>query len=195
LEIVYGIWLEYFIKKKIGADVKIQKMYKTMLIFVMLLKLSLFFVLMSAIEVIWAFNDGGDDGLLEFRFKFPKRLYYFHLATTILILLLLVLGYYSSQKEFKIGMVIYLILSTVALIDFILVLKESLRNIADSWYFFIVFIATAIIVSFTTWIWGIFAFLNFGKGLLLANVSDEISKTNQQALDGRHAIEDEEEIS
>ncbi|CAJ0759053.1 12835_t:CDS:2 [Entrophospora sp. SA101] len=128
------------IYKKIGADVKIQKMYKTMLIFVMLIKLSLFFVLMSAIE-----------------------------------------------KEFKIGMVIYLTLSTVALIDFILILKESVRDIANSWYFFIVFMSVAIIVSFITWLWGVFAFLNF--------VNEDVSKTNQQVFDERHTIEEEEEIS
>ncbi|CAJ0839267.1 6109_t:CDS:2, partial [Entrophospora sp. SA101] len=152
------------IYKKIGADVKIQKMYKTMLIFVMLIKLSLFFVLMSAIEVIWAFSDDEDpDDILEIKFNISRRLYYFHLAITILILLLMILGYYS--KEFKIGMVIYLTLSTVALIDFILILKESVRDIANSWYFFIVF------------------------------MNEDVSKTNQQVFDERHTIEEEEEIS
>ena len=87
------------IYKKIGADIAMQKIYRTMLIFVMLLKLDLFFVLLLSIEVFFAFSEE-KVGKIEFTFTLPKRLYYFHLVVTIMILFLELLAYRSVSSLF-----------------------------------------------------------------------------------------------
>nr|CAG8534612.1 10676_t:CDS:2 [Entrophospora candida] len=117
--ICWKLYLEFGwdIYKKIGAD--------TMLIFVMLIKLSVFFVFISAIEVFLVFSEERDGDSAPEELSIPKRLYYFHMGLI---------------REWKIGMVIYLSLSTIALVDFILILKATLQHLASSWYFFIVFI-------------------------------------------------------
>jgi hypothetical protein len=90
------------IYKKIGADIYMQKIYKTMLIFVMLLKLDLFFVLLVSIEVFFAFSRDNEivEKISQFTFTLPKRLYYFHLAITIMIFFLEILAYRSVSYFF-----------------------------------------------------------------------------------------------
>jgi hypothetical protein len=90
------------IYKKIGADVNMQKIYKTMLVFVMLLKLDLFFVLLVSIEVFFAFSQDNEDiASIGFTFKIPKRLYYFHMVITIMIFFLELLAYRAVSIYFR----------------------------------------------------------------------------------------------
>jgi len=153
------------IYKRIGADIKLQKVYKTMLIFVMLLKLDLFFVLLVSIEVFFAFSEDKGIGKIQFTFTLPKNIYYFHLAVTIMIFFLELLAYRSLQKEWKTGMITYVTLSTVTIIDFIMILKSATSTVSSSWYFFIVFLTIAIILCTATWVYAILVFRNFDKGL------------------------------
>jgi hypothetical protein len=83
------------IYKKIGADINMQKLYRTMLLFVMLLKLDLFFVLLVSIEVFFAFSEDKGIGKIQFTFTLSRNLYYFHLGVTIMIFFLEVLAYRS----------------------------------------------------------------------------------------------------
>ncbi|RIA87713.1 hypothetical protein C1645_776681 [Glomus cerebriforme] len=153
------------IYRKIGADIKMQKLYKTMLIFVMLLKLDLFFVLLVSIEVFFAFSEDKGIGKIQFTFTLPRNIYYFHLGVTIMIFFLELLAYRSLRKEWKSGMITYITLSTVTIIDFIMILKSATSTVSNSWYFFIVFLSVAIILCTATWIYAILVFKNFGKGL------------------------------
>ncbi|CAG8444769.1 377_t:CDS:2 [Diversispora eburnea] len=59
----------------------------------MYLKLDLFFVLVTAIEVFLSFSV--DTSGSSFTFKLPNKLYYFHLGITIMILILEILAYRS----------------------------------------------------------------------------------------------------
>lgn len=86
------------IYKKIGADIKLQKLYKAMLLFVMLLKLDLFFVLLVSIEVFFAFSEDKGIGKIQFTFTLSRNLYYFHLGVTIMIFFLEVLAYRSVSS-------------------------------------------------------------------------------------------------
>jgi hypothetical protein len=157
------------IYKKIGADLQMQKIYKTMLIFVMLLKLDLFFVLLMSVEVFFAFGE--DKGLgklgkkLDFTFILPKYLYYFHLGVTILIFFLELIAYRSVRKESKTGMKAYIALSVIVVIDFVLLLRYATSTVENSWYFFIVFLSVAIILCSATWVYAILVYRNFEKGL------------------------------
>ena len=104
--ISYALYKEFGWKnyKKIGADIKMQKIYETMLIFVMLLKLNLFFVLLLSIEVFFAFSEDkgiSAPGNIDFTFKLPKGLYYFHLVITIMIFFLELVAYRSVSISFR----------------------------------------------------------------------------------------------
>ncbi|PKK70711.1 hypothetical protein RhiirC2_745923 [Rhizophagus irregularis] len=190
------------IYKKIGADIKMQKLYKTMLLFVMLLKLDLFFLLLVSIEVFFAFSEDKGIGKIQFTFTLSRSLYYFHLGVTIMIFFLEVLAYRSLQKEWKNGMIIYIILSTVTIIDFIMILKSATSTVSNSWYFFIVFLSVSIILCTATWVYAILVYRNFDKGLktvlsknkkaVNTNNDPEIGSSTQVSGNGgkRFTIED-----
>ncbi|CAG8690847.1 18637_t:CDS:2 [Gigaspora rosea] len=129
------------IYKRIGADIQMQKIYKTMLIFVLLLKIDLFFVLLTGIEAIATLHHETEPRLPNDSISLTKGLFYFHVVVTIMFLFLEVLAYSSS----------------------------SLKAIAQAWYFFIVIVVIAVILSIdlvqVTWIYSILVFLNFDKGL------------------------------
>ncbi len=95
------------IYKKIGADIKVQKIYKTTLIFVMLLKLDLFFVFLLSIEVFLIFSEDKDKR--QFTFTLPKKVYYFHMGVTILIFFLEILAYRSVSVFILFFQYIYLL--------------------------------------------------------------------------------------
>ncbi|CAB5384755.1 unnamed protein product [Rhizophagus irregularis] len=187
---------------KIGADIKMQKLYKTMLLFVMLLKLDLFFLLLVSIEVFFAFSEDKGIGKIQFTFTLSRSLYYFHLGVTIMIFFLEVLAYRSLQKEWKNGMKIYIILSTVTIIDFIMILKSATSTVSNSWYFFIVFLSVSIILCTATWVYAILVYRNFDKGLktvlsknkkaVNTNNDPEIGSSTQVSGNGgkRFTIED-----
>ncbi|CAG8569367.1 18725_t:CDS:10 [Acaulospora morrowiae] len=158
------------IYKRIGADIRMQKIYKTILIFVLYLKLDLFFILVTAVEVFMSFNIDTPQ-TNNFIFVLPKGLYYFHMFVTIMILLLEVLAYYALRREWKIGMIVYLVLSLCTVVDFIVLLKFATKTITQSWYFFILLVVVAIVLSLLTWVWALLVTRDFDKGF--ANLIEE----------------------
>ncbi|CAG8501682.1 8667_t:CDS:2 [Funneliformis caledonium] len=154
------------IYKKIGADIEVQKIYKATLIFVMLLKLDLFFVFLLSIEVFFLFSEKIENKevkKIEFTFTLPTIVYYFHMVVTIMIFFLEILAYRSLRKEWREGMFTYILLSTVTIVDFVVILRSATKTVNNSWYFFIVFLSVAIVLCLTTWIYAVRVFKNFGK--------------------------------
>ncbi|CAB4411220.1 unnamed protein product [Rhizophagus irregularis] len=131
------------IYKKIGADIKMQKLYKTMLLFVMLLKLDLFFLLLVSIEksLLLSFRCNNYDIFLgSSRISiFTKRMENRNenLHNTIN-------GYYYRLYN-----------------D----LRSATSTVSNSWYFFIVFLSVSIILCTATWVYAILVYRNFGKRL------------------------------
>ncbi|CAI2185671.1 15644_t:CDS:2, partial [Funneliformis geosporum] len=145
------------IYKKIGADLRMQRLYRTMLIFVMFLKIDLFFMSYVAIEActVAAPNRLTDMGL-----------YYFHVCITIIIVLLQILAYRSLRSESSLGMKIFIGAWIVCIADFIILLKFSIKPSSDeSWYFFTAVIVVGLVMGLVTLLWAIFVLRNFGKGL------------------------------
>ncbi|CAG8619958.1 16808_t:CDS:2 [Dentiscutata erythropus] len=153
------------IYKKIGADIQMQKIFKTMLIFVLLLKIDLFFVLLTGVEAIATLHYDKDPKKQDASLSLSKGLFYFHLVITIMILFLEVLAYSSLRRENKPGMILYIVLSTVTIADFCIILRSSLKAIDQAWYFFVVIVLIAVILSIVTWVFAILVYLNFDKGL------------------------------
>ncbi|KAF0361206.1 hypothetical protein F8M41_014184 [Gigaspora margarita] len=153
------------IYKKIGADIQMQKIYKTMLIFVLLLKIFFFFVLLTGIEAIATLHHDNDPKEQNDSISLSKGLFYFHVVVTIMFLFLEVLAYSALRRENRPGMLLYITLSVITIVDFCIILRSSIKAIAQAWYFFIVIVVVAVILSIVTWIYAILVFLNFDKGL------------------------------
>nr|CAG8472209.1 11603_t:CDS:2 [Entrophospora candida] len=83
------------IYKKIGADLRMQSIYKTMLIFVMLLKLDVFFMIVLAIQACTAFSYKAVD---DPKYLDPPVLYWLHVFVTILIVFLQILAFRSVMN-------------------------------------------------------------------------------------------------
>ncbi|CAJ0825982.1 6635_t:CDS:2 [Entrophospora sp. SA101] len=145
------------IYKKIGADLRMQSIYKTMLIFVMLLKLDVFFMIVLAIQACTAFSYKAVD---DPKYLDPPVLYWLHVFVTILIVFLQILAFRSVRMQ------IFIATWIITLADFIMILKFSIKSAReDSWFFFIGYIVSGIVMSLLTFIWGIFVLNNFGLGL------------------------------
>ncbi|CAG8520556.1 27047_t:CDS:2 [Dentiscutata erythropus] len=181
------------IYKRIGADRNMQKIFRSMLIFVMHLKLDLFFMVVLSIVacVVLTQNE-----TLKHTF-----LYWFHVIVTVLIFILQALAYHMLREESHLGMKIFIGLWLIPIADFIALLVKSIGTSAqDSWYFFIIFIVFGIIMALLTLIWSIIVLNNFDKGLKrhlttgIGNIERPpvTEQTSQSQPSGRWAIDEED---
>ncbi|CAI2174521.1 630_t:CDS:2 [Funneliformis geosporum] len=153
------------IYKKIGGSLKIQTIYRKHLIFVILLKVNLIFILLFAIESWMTFAIENKTSQLEHLYYVPRIIYYFHRIVTFLIIILEFIAYQSIKNECKFGMLVFIFLWMAVIADLILVLIFSIRTAEDSWYFLIVFVSVSIVISTVTWVYSILVTKDFGKGL------------------------------
>ncbi|RGB29886.1 hypothetical protein C1646_712595 [Rhizophagus diaphanus] len=187
------------IYKKIGGDIHKQAMFRTYLIYVMLLKLDLFFILGLALEACTVFKINlrvKPTSIKHIRYL-PKRFYLFHIAVSGLIFLNQIIGYRSVKKEMKLGIIYVCVFWVVIIIDFGILLYYSIGSVKDSWYFFIIFLIVGIIMTLLSLIWSVFVYKNFGQGLqdhLVQKNKESSAKNNNLLLDSnerqRWSIED-----
>ncbi|RIB09281.1 hypothetical protein C2G38_2109012 [Gigaspora rosea] len=184
------------IYKRIGADRNMQKIFRSMLIFVMHLKLDLFFMVVLSVVacVVLSQNDK----------LHSTPLYWFHVIVTVLIFILQGLAYHMLREESHLGMKIFIGLWLIPIADFIALLIKSIGTSAqDSWYFFIIFIVFGIIMALLTIIWSIIVLNNFDKGLKrhlttgIGNIQRPpiTEQTSQTQPPSRWAIDDEDDQS
>lgn len=185
------------IYKRIGADLRMQKLYRSLLIFVMLLKIDLFFMNFLAIEGCIVARPGRSVLSNDLNPGF----YYFHVFITILIVFLQLLVWHSLRKEYSLGMKIFIGAWIVCIADLIILLVYSIiPNREESWYFFTSFIVVGIVMGLVTLLWSILLLRNFGKGLEphLSRHNLSVQQTNstdpsmppQQTGPNRWAIDD-----
>ncbi|CAG8666816.1 26196_t:CDS:2 [Gigaspora margarita] len=111
------------IYKRIGADRNMQKIFRSMLIFVMHLKLDLFFMVVLSVVacVVLSQND---------KLK-STPLYWFHVIVTVLIFILQGLAYHMLREESHLGMKIFIGLWLIPIADFIALLIKSIGTSAQ----------------------------------------------------------------
>ncbi|CAG8489772.1 552_t:CDS:2 [Funneliformis caledonium] len=129
------------IYKKIGGDISMQAIESC-----------------SVFGIILSVNDQDDKDL-------PKGFYLVHIGVTTMIIINQILGYRSIRKEMKLGMILVCSFWVVIIIDFCILLKYSIGTVADSWYFYTVFLSVGITLSLLSLIWSVRVKNNFGKGL------------------------------
>ncbi|CAG8490955.1 6150_t:CDS:2, partial [Acaulospora morrowiae] len=175
-------WIIY---RRIRGNPVIRRIYRTYLIFVILLKLDVFFLLVLAVESWIIFS--ADQFSIKSEFSYvPESYSIFHYVVTSLIGFLLVLAFCSTKKEWKIGMYAFSALWIAVIIDFALILRYSFTE--DTWYFFIAFLLVAILLATTTWVWGIFVLQNFDRGL-----KDVFNRAPDNPGAGQDPIDDDDE--
>ncbi|KAF0538392.1 Golgi apparatus membrane protein [Gigaspora margarita] len=150
------------IYKKFGGDPKMQVIHKNYLAFLMLLKINLFAtVLFLLASILISRMD-------RFTAIIPASELIFHYLATALVLFLEIVGYKLVEKEYKTGMIIFLVLWLAVIADFILVLVVLIyvfKLIGSFWIFGSVLVIVLILNSILLAIFGIKVLINFGKGL------------------------------
>ncbi|RIB17921.1 hypothetical protein C2G38_2246098 [Gigaspora rosea] len=150
------------IYKKFGGDPKMQVIHKNYLAFLMLLKINLFAtVLFLLASILISRMD-------RFTAIIPASELIFHYLATALVLILEIVGYKLVEKEYKTGMIVFLVLWLAVIADFILVfvvLIYVFKLIGSVWIFGSVLVIVLILNSILLSIFGIKVLKNFGKGL------------------------------
>ncbi|CAB5096512.1 uncharacterized protein OCT59_025500 [Rhizophagus irregularis] len=146
------------IYKAFGSDVKMQKLYKTRLIFIMLLKLDALMIILFAgllVPVFYILFEGDNKPLM--------------IVSTIIMMisfLFEILAYKSLNNEWATGMLIFIVFWVVALFNFaglcVVVFNLSLET---SWYIGFIMGIICFGFSLSTLIYALFVYKNFGKGL------------------------------
>ncbi|CAB4412891.1 unnamed protein product [Rhizophagus irregularis] len=157
--------LDWDIYKKIGGDIEVRKRYKTILIFEMLLKIDLFFVILygsiTAPLVFYDFMTSYDQYSTGF-----KVIVFVCLSILILVFFFQALAYKSIRKEWKVGMIIFIIFWIFASLDFcFLTYGFGILMIQLGIYSWAILLCFLIICAILTFIYAIIVTRNFNKGL------------------------------
>ncbi|RCH78127.1 hypothetical protein CU098_004883, partial [Rhizopus stolonifer] len=124
------------IYKKIGADVRIQKMYRTFQFFVLALKVNIFTGFMVSLFYLIQFALKQSDS---------KWNIWFQLVCTILMLPFLYFARTAGSTESILRMSIFLCFQAVVIVHFVLILRDTMQP-NNNWYTWIAFICVGIAV-------------------------------------------------
>lgn len=146
-------WVIY---KKIGADIRIQRMYRTLQFFVLALKIDIFIeFLVSAFYLIqFALKKGGFNSWLTFVF----------VIITILILPFLYFGRAAAASESPVKMIIFILFQMCVVFQLVLIAIDATKP-GDYWYTWICFVVLGMIIAVITAVLGGVCIHNFNKGL------------------------------
>ncbi|KAL0096945.1 hypothetical protein J3Q64DRAFT_1710298 [Phycomyces blakesleeanus] len=148
------------IYKKIGADVKIQKMYRMFQFFVLALKIDIFIeFLVSLFYIIQRSlaDSRSDEGSLE-------GATWFQIVCTILMLPMLYFARTAGSTESKGRMITFIVFQCIVLAHFALVFRKTFQP-NNNWYTWIVLVWIGIAMDVATCVLGFICMRNFGEGL------------------------------
>ncbi|KAI9279360.1 hypothetical protein BY458DRAFT_502825 [Sporodiniella umbellata] len=144
------------IYKKIGADVKIQKMYIIFQFFVLSLKIQIFTGFLVSLFYLIQFALKQDTNSLW------KTI--IQVVVTVLILPMLYFARIAGSKESRARMTTFVAFQCLELFHFILVLYQTFQPY-DRWYTWIVLVIIGILLDITSGVLGGICMSQFGKGL------------------------------
>ncbi|KAG0182663.1 hypothetical protein DFQ28_011074 [Apophysomyces sp. BC1034] len=150
-------WVIY---KKIGADVAIQRMYRTFQFFVLALKIDTFLeFLVSGFYVLQVLLDSFDS--LTWVTEWDT---WIELIVTIMVLPMLYFGRMAVSAESKKRMVIFILFQVLVIFQFLLVLLQTVDP-DDFWYTWMCFVLVGMVFSVATAVLALLCMRNFNKGL------------------------------
>ncbi|KAG2208908.1 hypothetical protein INT47_011048 [Mucor saturninus] len=143
------------IYKKIGADVRIQKMYRVFQFFVLSIKVDIFTEFLISLFYLIQFAVGGVKSNWDT---------WFQLVITILLLPMLYFARTAGSTESPGRMITFITFQGIVIVHFVLILRETFKP-NNNWYTWIVFICVGMATAIVTIVLGSFAMRNFGEGL------------------------------
>ncbi|KAJ3207593.1 hypothetical protein HDU67_007365 [Dinochytrium kinnereticum] len=188
--IFFGVWcflssklysiFGWSIFKELGADVGVRHRLKLYHIYVMLLKLDIFFfvgfIMQYSILVFWANSD------------FSLNFYAYTYGGPVLAVILLLVAYFAVVKESNVLMTLNLVFLSGAvgflisrLID--IHTTKEVNKYASSKISLTVFTLLTLVLSIATFVIAIMNFRNFGKGLMTALSRSRASGRGQMEMD------------
>ncbi|CAL1696285.1 unnamed protein product [Somion occarium] len=161
--------------KRVGASLIIRRIYNAVLVLSIIIQLSAFFIVVSG--GLWL--DQVINGNIA---KLTTNAAGFKAVVIIVILLLfpwLALGWISVRREYKLTMLLFLVLSFLYLVGWSsMFASATFRWTFSQWTFFSLMAAASVILAGTTFVLGLYCRVNFGKGLT-------------RYLNSEHMLEDE----
>ncbi|EAU92654.2 hypothetical protein CC1G_01699 [Coprinopsis cinerea okayama7 len=149
--------------KRVGASLKINRIYKIMLILSVTIQLSLFFMLTTV--CLWIdqlFNSAiGDIASFTTLYKVSSFI------TLALLVPWLMMGWFAVRRELRLPMFFFLVLSILYLTGWgVMFFSTTFRWTFVTWRFFAVMASASVFLTCVSFIFGIICRFNFGKGLL-----------------------------
>ncbi|KAI8889469.1 hypothetical protein K501DRAFT_170893 [Backusella circina FSU 941] len=143
------------IYKKIGADVRIQKMYRIFQFFVLCLKIEIFteFIVSLFYLIQYAVREAGSQWNT-----------WVQLVVTIFMLPMLYFARTAGSTESHGRMITFITFQGIVIIHYILILQETFQP-NNNWYTWIVFVAIGIAIDVVGMLLGGFCMHNFDQGL------------------------------
>lgn len=149
--------------KRVGASLAINRVYKLVLFFSIVLQLGLFF--MGA--TVSLFLDQLINGWVGHLAWFGSLYKIMFIITGLLLIPWIVSGWYSVRQEKRLGMILFLGLSMWYLAGWgVMFLSTTFRWTFRTWQFFAMVASVSIGFSLLSFLLGIVCRCNFGKGLL-----------------------------
>lgn len=158
--LAFKLYLEFGWKiyKKIGADPKMREMYRWYQIFLMMLKLDLFFFIAFCAQFLYLVLQQND----------PE--YALTIAALPIAVIIIVLAVYGLKREDKLIMIVFMFGLLLAIAYFIFKLvriqqPDQARKYVDSKRYLTFFSILTLLCVFITLVISIICYRNFGKGL------------------------------
>jgi len=149
--------------KRVGASLKINRLYKLMLILSIIIQLSLFFMVVSValwIDQLW---NGQIAHLARFGFVYKPVF----IVVLILLIPWLMTGWFAVRRELKIPMLVFLVLSFGYLAGSgAMFSSATFRWTFVQWRFFSLISSGSVLLTIIAFLLGLVCRFNFGKGLL-----------------------------
>ncbi|KAI9475985.1 MAG: hypothetical protein EXX96DRAFT_284404 [Benjaminiella poitrasii] len=143
------------IYKKIGADVRIQKMYRIFQFFVLCLKIDIFTEFLVSLFYLIQFAVKQNASQLDT---------WIQLVVTVLMLPMLYFARTAGSTESQGRMITFITFQGIVIVHFALILNQTFQP-NNNWYTWITFIWIGIAIDIATIVLGILAMRNFGEGL------------------------------
>jgi len=149
--------------KNIGASLTINRIYKLVLLFSIVLQLGLFFMAATVSLFLDQLINGWAVHLAWYRLLYQVMF----IITALLLVPWLVAGWFSVRREKRLGMILFLAISGWYLAGWgVMFLSTTFRWTFETWQFFALVALFSVFFSLLAFVLGVVCRYNFGKGLL-----------------------------
>lgn len=158
--------------KRVGADLKINRLYKIVLVLSITIQLSLYFMALTVSLWLDQLFNGAIGDLADFTKIYKAAAF----ITLVLLGPWLALGWFSVRKEHRLQMFFFLVLSVLYLAGWgVMFFATTFRWTFVTWRFFSVMSSASVFLTVLSLVLALVCRFNFGEGLVrYLNHKDEV---------------------